>query len=86
MYYRLFCWLEDHAPPWAVSAFGWPHYRLFSRCWAQGCPVPGRLQILHGPRQLRRCETTPMAIVITEQGYAAAVVAEAEQLTAEAAG
>jgi hypothetical protein len=70
MYYRLFCWLDEHAPPRVAAALAWPHYRLFSQCWAQGCPVPGRLQILHGPRRLRRCETTPMAIVITEQGLA----------------
>jgi hypothetical protein len=88
VYYRLLCWLEEtaHAPPWLVGAYCWPRYRLASRCLAQGCQVPGRLQILHGPRRLRRCETTPMAIVLTEQGLAAAVVAEAEELTVEAAG
>jgi hypothetical protein len=78
-------WLEEHAPPWLLAAYDWPGYRLFGQCWAQGCPVPGRLQILHGPRRLRRCETTPMAIVITERGLARAVVAEAEEVTAQAA-
>lgn len=59
------------------------HNRLTGvRCYAQGC---GRLLLLHSPRQLRRCVDTPLGIVITEHGLAAAVVAEAEQLTAEAA-
>jgi hypothetical protein len=32
------------------------------------------------------CENTPMAIALTDQGEALAVVMEAEKLTAEAAG
>jgi hypothetical protein len=35
---------------------------------------------------LNRCENTPMAILINDQGEALAVVMEAEELTAEAAG
>jgi hypothetical protein len=36
-------------------------YRLAGRCWA--CH---RLVVLHTPRQLRRCEGTPLAIVLPE--------------------
>jgi hypothetical protein len=43
----------------------WPRYRLFGRCWAQGC---GRLIILHTPWALYICERTPMGIVITDKG------------------
>jgi hypothetical protein len=40
-------------------------YRLFGRCWSQGC---GRLMVLHGPWRLARCwaENTPSAIVLPE--------------------
>lgn len=48
------------------------------RCYAEGC---GRLLLLHTPWQTRRCLDTPLDIVITEQGMARAVVAEAEELT-----
>jgi hypothetical protein len=78
-------WLEEHAPPRLLDAYCWFRYRLFGRCWAQGCPVPGRLNLLHEPWRMRRCVNTPMAIVLTEQGYARAVVAEAEEVTAQAA-
>jgi hypothetical protein len=38
-------------------------YRLFGRCWA--CH---RRVVLHSPRQLRRCEDTPLAaeVVVPE--------------------
>jgi hypothetical protein len=61
-------WMEDHHPK-LIGLWDWPRYRLFSRCWAQSCPVAGRLNVLHGPRQLRRCETTPMAVGITVRGW-----------------
>jgi hypothetical protein len=40
-------------------------YRLFGRCWSEGC---GRLMVLHGPWRLARCwaENTPSAIVLPE--------------------
>jgi hypothetical protein len=81
----MFEWLENHGHDRLLDAYCWFRYRLFGRCWAQGCPVPGRHQILHGPRQLDRCVNTPLAIVITEAGYARLLVAEAEQLTTDAA-
>jgi hypothetical protein len=75
-------WMEQHAPRLA-GAYYWLHLRLTgSRCFAQGC---GRLTLLHTPRQLNRCYSTPLGIVITEQGLARAVVAEAEEVTAQAA-
>jgi hypothetical protein len=40
--------------------------------------------ILHSPWALYICERTPMAITITAQGMAHAVVAEAERLTGAA--
>jgi hypothetical protein len=43
----------------------WFRYRLFGRCWAEGC---GRLIVLHSPWALYICERTPLGIVITEQG------------------
>jgi hypothetical protein len=43
------------------------------------------LVLLHTPRQLNRCYDTPLAIILTEQGQARAVAAEAERLTTEAA-
>ena len=42
---------------------------LLGHCWAEDCPVSSRRTIRHTPRQLRRCEGTPMAIVITERGW-----------------
>jgi hypothetical protein len=65
MHYRILCWLEEHAPPWAVSAWAWPHYRLFSRCL-----VCGRPMVLHTPWALYVCERTSLPIEITEQGMA----------------
>jgi hypothetical protein len=53
--------------PKLMGVLDWPRYRLFGRCWAQGCGR--RPMILHTPRQLRRCETTPMAIGITARGW-----------------
>jgi hypothetical protein len=44
----------------------WITYRLLGRCWAQGC---GRLMALHTAQQRRRCEHTPLAIELTEQGW-----------------
>ena len=79
---RLDDWLETHAPAWLFELWCWPKYRVFGRCWAQGC---GRLNVLHTPRQLGVCDHTPMAIEITERGMAYAVVCEAEELTAKAA-
>jgi hypothetical protein len=71
-------WLEQHAPR-LIAVYDWLCLRATgSRCYAQGC---GRLVLLHTPRQLNRCYSTPLAIVITEQGYARAVVAEAEKIT-----
>jgi hypothetical protein len=76
-------WLEQHAPPRLLDAFYFVHNRLAGvRCYAEGC---GRLLLLHTPRQLNRCYDTPLGLVITEQGYAHAVVAEAEHVTAQAA-
>jgi hypothetical protein len=49
-----------------VIRLHWIRYRLLGRCWAQGC---GRLMALHTPRQLRRCEQTPMAIELTDRGW-----------------
>jgi hypothetical protein len=75
-------WLEQRTPR-LMGAYYFVHNRLTGvRCYAEGC---GRLLLLHTPRQLHRCYDTPLGIVITEQGLARAVVAEAEQLTAEAA-
>jgi hypothetical protein len=50
-----------------MAVVDWPGYRLFGRCWAEGC---GRLNILHSPWALYICERTPMAIRITPQGEA----------------
>lgn len=41
-------------------------FRLFSRCWGQGC---GRLAALHTPRRWNRCLDTPLAIGITARGW-----------------
>ena len=57
-------------------------YRLFGRCWAEGCS--GRM-VLHTPGQFRRCVDTPIGLTITEQGRACALVAVAEDLTIRAA-
>jgi hypothetical protein len=79
----MYDWLETHAPPRLFDAYCWLWLRLTgSRCFAQGC---GRLLLLHTPRQWDRCYDTPLAIVLTEKGMAAAVIAEAEEVTAEAA-
>ena len=43
----------------------WPRYRLFGRCWAEGC---GRLMALHSPWALYICERTPMGLVFTDKG------------------
>jgi hypothetical protein len=59
-------WMEDHHPK-LIGLWDWPRYRLFSRCWAQGC---GRPMILHSPWRLDVCERTPMAIVLNEERYA----------------
>ena len=42
-------WIDEHLPAWALGAYDWPRYRLFGRCWAEGC---GRPMILHTPGQL----------------------------------
>ena len=60
-------WMEAHCPR-LIGALYWPRYRLFSRCWAQGCGR--RLMILHSPWALYICERTPMAIRITPKGEA----------------
>jgi len=60
-------WTETHLPAWLVGVIDWPRYRLFGRCWAQGCGH--RPMILHTPRQARVCANTPMAIVLTERGW-----------------
>jgi hypothetical protein len=62
-------WMDEHLPWWLLGVIDWPRYRLFRRCWAEHCPVSGRLNILHTPRRLHRCEGTPMAISLTERGW-----------------
>jgi hypothetical protein len=58
--------LEEHAPQLA-AAHCWFHNRLTgTRCFAEGC---GRLLLLHTPRQLRRCYSTPLGIELTERGW-----------------
>jgi hypothetical protein len=57
--------MEEHLPAGLLGVVDWPRYRLFGRCWAQGC---GRLTILHSPWALYICERTPMGIVITDKG------------------
>jgi hypothetical protein len=57
----------------------WLHNRLTGvRCYAEGC---GRLLLLHSPWRSYRCNRMPLGLVITEQGMARAVIAEAEDLT-----
>jgi hypothetical protein len=71
-------WLEEHHPR-LMGVLDWPKYRLFGRCWAQGC---GRLMILHSPWALYICERTSMAISITPKGeayYQSMVIDQAEQ-------
>ncbi len=61
-----------------VGIWHWPGYRLFSRCWAEGC---GRLMILHSPWALYICERTPLGISVTPEGearYQAMVIEQAE--------
>lgn len=41
-------------------------FRLFSRCWAQGC---GRLAVLHTPRRWNRCLDTQLDMGITLRGW-----------------
>jgi hypothetical protein len=48
-----------------LGIWHWPRYRLFGRCWAEGC---GRLIALHTPWALYICERTPMGMVITDKG------------------
>jgi hypothetical protein len=62
-------WMDEHLPAWLLGVIDWPRYRLFGDCWAEDCPVAGRLNVLHTPRQLRRCENTPTAIRLTERGW-----------------
>jgi hypothetical protein len=62
-------WMEEHLPPWSLGLIDWPGYRLLGDCWAEECPVASRRTILHTPQQLRRCEGTPMAIELTDQGW-----------------
>ena len=62
--------MDEHLPWWVLGVIDWPGYRLFGECWAEECPVPSRRNILHSPAQLRRCEGTPMAIVLNEARYA----------------
>jgi hypothetical protein len=63
-------WMDGYLPPKVLAVIDWPRYRLFGMCWAENCPVIGRANILHTPRQLWRCENTPMAIVLNEDHYA----------------
>ena len=79
---RIRDWLEQRLPPRLLGVVDWPAYRLAGRCWAEGC---GRRMVAHTPRRLRRCERTPLAVQLTEQGIARTVVWEAEALTAKAA-
>jgi hypothetical protein len=62
-------WMDEHLPAWLLGLIDWPGYRLFSHCWAEDCPVPGRRTIRHSTAQLRRCDGTPMAIELTERGW-----------------
>ncbi len=62
-------WMQAHLPSWLLGLIDWPGYRFFSECWAEDCPVASRKNIAHTPRQLRRCEGTPMAISLTERGW-----------------
>jgi hypothetical protein len=63
-------WMERNLPVWLLGLLDGPRYRLFGRCWARGCPAPGRCMVLHSPRQARRCYSTPLAVVLVEPGYA----------------
>ena len=63
-------WMERNLPVWLLGLLDWPRYRLFGRCWAQGCPAPSCRVILHTPWALFVCERVPMPIEITEAGYA----------------
>jgi hypothetical protein len=62
--------MDENLPSWLLGVIDWPGYRLLGSCWAEECQVAGTLNILHTPRQLRRCEGTPMAIVLNEARYA----------------
>jgi hypothetical protein len=66
-----------------IGAYYWLHNRLTGcRCFAEGC---GRLLLLHAPWRMRRCLDAPIGVVLTTEGMARAVVAEAEDVAAEAA-
>ena len=41
-------------------------YRLFGRCWAQGCGLP---MALHTRRRLDCCLNKPVALSLTEEGW-----------------
>ncbi len=58
-------WMEQHHPR-LLAVVDWPRFRLFGRCWAQGC---GRLAALHTPRRWDRCLDTPLAIGLTAHGW-----------------
>jgi hypothetical protein len=60
-------------PSWLLAIIDWPAYRLFGKCWADDCPVSSRRNLLHTPRQLHRCESTPMAIRLTDPGWLCAI-------------
>ena len=62
-------WMDEHLPSWLLGVIDWPRYRLLGDCWAEDCPAASRKTIAHTPRQLRRCEGTPMAIQLTERGW-----------------
>lgn len=62
-------WMDAYLPWWMLGAIDWPKNRLFRRCWAMDCPIPSRRNVLHTPSQLHRCEGTPMAIGLTDDGW-----------------
>jgi hypothetical protein len=41
-------------------------WRLFGRCWAQGC---GKRLWRHTPSQFERCCNQPLAIELTDRGW-----------------
>jgi hypothetical protein len=63
----------DWLPMWLLGIIDWPRYRFFTGCWAEDCPVKSRRNIAHSPKQLRRCEGTPMAVKLTDPGWLYAV-------------
>jgi len=62
-------WMDAHLPSWLLGIIDWFPYRLVQECWAEDCPVASRRNLLHAPRQLHRCEGTPMAIELTDPGW-----------------